>query len=190
MRILEAAAELLAIDPAVSLERIATRAGVSRPTLYHHIAGRDSLLDALTEQSIAEVAAAIKSARPRQGSAAEALDRVMHGTWPVIGRYRGLVMVNPRRLERADLRARLEPALRPLRSLIRRGQRSGEFDSELPVEWLIGVITDLVHAASRQVSIGSMSAREAERVLLRTVRAALASHPTRQKPDAPVSGRD
>jgi AcrR family transcriptional regulator len=175
-RILDATADLLARDPAVSLEEVAARAGVSRATVYHHFAGRDALLDALTERSIAEVTDAVRSARPGEGPAAEAMERVLRAAWQVVGRYRGLVLVNPRRLARAELRHRLRPALEPIRSLIRRGRRSGEFDPELPVEWTIGVITDLIHAASAQVSSGAMRPREAERVLLRTVRGALTGH--------------
>jgi AcrR family transcriptional regulator len=174
--ILDATAELLAADPAVSLEQVAARAGVSRATVYHHFSGRDALLDALTQRSIAEVTAAVRSARPAEGPAAEAIERVLRATWQVVGRYRGLVIVNPRRLPRAELRRRLGPALAPIRSLIRRGRRSGEFDPELPVEWTIGVITDLIHAASAQVSAGTMSQREAERVLLRTAAGALTGH--------------
>src|SRR5205814_1937196 len=63
-RILDATAELLAGNPAVSLEQVAARAGVSRATLYHHFAGRDSLLDALTARSIAEVTVAVQCAAP------------------------------------------------------------------------------------------------------------------------------
>jgi AcrR family transcriptional regulator len=174
--ILDATAELLATDPATSLEQVAAHAGVSRATVYHHFSGRDALLDALTERSIAEVTAAVHSARPGEGPAAEAMERVLLAAWQVVGRYRGLVLVNPRRLARAELRRRLGPALAPVRSLIRRGRRSGEFDPELPVEWTIGVITDLIHAASGQVSAGTMRPREAERVLLRTARAALTGH--------------
>jgi AcrR family transcriptional regulator len=175
-RILDATAELLAIDPAVSLEQVAAHAGVSRATVYHHFSGRDALLDALTERSIAEVTAAVRSARPGEGPPTEAMERVLRAAWQVVGRYRGLVMVNPRRLARSELRRRLGPALAPIRSLIRRGRRSGEFDPELPVEWTIGVITDLIHAASGQVSAGAMRPREAERVLLRTAGAALTGH--------------
>lgn len=175
-RILDATAELLATDPAVSLEQVATHAGVSRATVYHHFSGRDALLDALTERSIAEVTAAVRSARPAEGPAGEAMQRVLRAAWQVVGRYRGLVLVNPRRLPRSELRRRLGPALAPVRSLIRRGRRSGEFDPALPVEWTIGVITDLIHAASGQVSAGTMRPREAERVLLRTAGAALTGH--------------
>jgi len=180
-RILDATAELLATDPAVSLEQVATRAGVSRATVYHHFSGRDALLDALTERSIVEVTAAVRSARPGEGPAVEALDRVLRAAWQVVGRYRGLVLVNPRRLPRSELRRRLGPALAPIRSLLRRGRRSGEFDPELPVEWTIGVITDLIHAASGQVSSGAMRPGEAERVLLRTAGAALTGHRSPQR---------
>ena len=177
-RILDATAELLATEPGVSLEQVAAHAGISRATLYHHFAGRDVLLDALTARSIAEVTAAVEIARPGAGSASEAMARVLRATWQVIGRYRGLVIVNPRRLERAVLRARLEPALAPVRALIDRGQRSGEFDGEVPPDWLIGVITDVIHAASREVSVGAMNAAGAERLLLRTAGAVLTSHRT------------
>jgi AcrR family transcriptional regulator len=172
-RILDATAELLATDPGASVEQVATHAGVSRATVYHHFTGRDALLDALTERSIAEVTAAVKSARPGEGPATEAMERVLGATWQVIGRYRGLVTVNPRRLPRAQLRARLEPALAPIRALIRRGQRTGEFDRQLPPEWMIGVLTDLIHHASGHVSAGAMRPDEAERVLLRTALGAL-----------------
>jgi AcrR family transcriptional regulator len=180
-RILEVTTELIAADPAVSLERVAAAAGVSRATVYHHFSSRDALLDALTDASIREVTAALHAARPEDGTAPEAMERVLLAAWEVIGRYRGLVIVNPQRLERAVLRARLEPALAPVRALIARGQDAGEFDSELPVEWLIGTLTDLIHAASRQVTAGAMDAGTAERVLLRTAAGALRSHqrPTR-----------
>jgi TetR/AcrR family transcriptional regulator, mexCD-oprJ operon repressor len=175
-RILDATAELIANDQGATLEQVAVRAGVSRATVYHHFASRDALLDALTERSVQEVRAALDAARPEQGSATAAMERMLRATWQVIGRYRGLVIVNPARLERAELRARLRPALAPVRGLLGRGQRSGEFDPELGVEWLIGILTDIIHAASRQVTAGAMEPDEAERVLLRTARAVLVSH--------------
>ena len=99
-RILEVTAELIAADPATTLEQVATRAGVSRATVYHHFASRDALLDALTEQSVGEVAAALEAARPDEGSATAAMERMLRAAWQVIGRYRGLVIVNPQRIER------------------------------------------------------------------------------------------
>ncbi|MFN2626366.1 MAG: helix-turn-helix domain-containing protein, partial [Mycobacteriales bacterium] len=57
-RILDAAAELIASDPAISLEQVAERAAVSRTTLYNHFASRDALLDALTDRSVVEITVA------------------------------------------------------------------------------------------------------------------------------------
>jgi len=175
-RILDATAEVLATDPAATLEQVALRAGVSRATVYHHFDGRDALLDALTEQSIRDVKAALDVVCPDEDSAATATERMLCAAWQVIGRYRGLLIVNPQRLEGSDLRARMEPVLGPVRAVIARGQRDGEFDPELPVEWLLGILTDVIHAASRQVTAGAMNPDEAERALLRTARAALTSH--------------
>ena len=175
-RILDAAAVLLAADPLVSLEQVATHADVSRTTLYHHFSSREALLDALTDRSVSEVCAAMQSARPTEGSAAEAMDRTLRAAWQVVGRYRGLVLVNPRRLGRDELRRRLKPALEPVRSLIIRGQHSREFDPELPPDWLLGLLTDLIHAASAQLSADTMDATTAERVLLRSAFAVLSAH--------------
>jgi TetR/AcrR family transcriptional regulator, mexCD-oprJ operon repressor len=175
-RLLDAAAKLLAADPLVSLEEIAAHAGVSRTTLYHHFPSRAALLDALTDRSVSEVCAALDSAHPTEGAAPEAMDRALKTTWQVVGRYRGLVLINPRRLGRDELRRRLQPALEPVRSLIIRGQRSGAFDPELAPDWLLGVLTDIIHAASAQVSAGAMDATTAERVLLRTASALLRAH--------------
>jgi AcrR family transcriptional regulator len=175
-RILDAAAELLAADPLVSLEQIAAHAGVSRTTLYPHFPSRTALLDALTDKSVSEVCAALDSACPTEGAALEAINRALKNTWQVVGRYRGLVLINPQRLGRDELRRRLQPALEPVRSLIIRGQRSGAFDAELAPDWLLGVLTDMIHAASAQVSAGTMDASTAERVLLRSASAILCAH--------------
>ncbi|MGO9898769.1 MAG: TetR/AcrR family transcriptional regulator [Solirubrobacteraceae bacterium] len=174
--LLDAAAELLAADPLVSLEQVAAHARVSRTTLYHHFPSREALLDALTDRSVKEVCAALQSARPTEGPAAEAMDRTLTAVWQVVGRYRGLVLINPRRLGRDELRRRLQPALEPVRTLIIRGQRSGAFDPELAPDWLLGLLTDMIHAASTQVSAGTMDATTAERTLLRSASAVLSAH--------------
>jgi TetR/AcrR family transcriptional regulator, mexCD-oprJ operon repressor len=175
-RLLDATAELLAADPLISLEQVAARARVSRTTLYHHFPSRAALLDALTDRSVSEVCAALDSARPTEQAAPEAMNRALKATWQVVGRYRGLVLINPRRLGRDELHRRLQPALDPVRSLIIRGQRSGAFDPELAPDWLLGVLTDIIHAASAQVSAGTMDANTAERALLRTASAVLSAH--------------
>jgi AcrR family transcriptional regulator len=176
--ILDCTAELIAVNPSATLEQIAMRAGVSRVTLHARFRSRNALMDALTDRSVTEVTAALAAARPEEGPAGEALERVLVAAWETIGRYRGLVIVN-QRLDPAVLRARLGPAIAPLLPLIRRGQQAGEFDPELPVQWLLTVMLDLIHAASRQVSTGAMNPHAAQTALLRTAAAALSAHPAR-----------
>jgi hypothetical protein len=79
-------------------------------------------------------------------------------------------MAHSRRFERQvdDLRVDAHPG--PPRAAQQR------VDLELPAEWLICVLTDLIHAASRQVTAGAMDSDTAERVLLRSASAALTSH--------------
>lgn len=160
----------------MSLEQVAAHARVSRTTLYHHFPSRDALLNALTDRSVSEVRAALDSACPTDGTAAEAMARALRSTWKVVGRYRGLVLINPRRLGGEELRRRLEPALEPVRSLIVRGQCSGTFDAELAPDWLLGLVIDMIHAASAQVSAGTMDATTAEHALLRSASAVLTAH--------------
>lgn len=174
-RILVSAAELLATDPQVSLERVAAHAHVSRTTLYHHFPGRDDLLEALTDRSISEVCRALELARPTEGTATDAMQRSLKSAWRVVGRHRGLLAINPRRLGREELRRRLEPAVQPILALIIRGQRSGEFDTMLPPNWLLGLLIDMIHAASAQVSADTMDPTTAERALLRSATAVLRS---------------
>ncbi len=174
-RILDATAEALADDPATNLDAIAQRAGVTRATLYAHFPSREALIDALTLRSVDEVTAALIAARPGEGTAVEALERVLIAAWGTIGRYRGLVVINQRR-DPAELRARTAPAIELIMPLIARGQRDGEFDPELPADWLVSVLLDLIHSASRQVTAGTMDAEAAQRVLLRSAAAVLGSH--------------
>ncbi|MDQ6806745.1 MAG: TetR/AcrR family transcriptional regulator [Actinomycetota bacterium] len=171
-RILDATAETIAVEPAASLEKIARRAGVSRTTLYAHFASRDALMDALTARSVEEVTTALTGARPAEDTAVEAMDRVLIAAWDTVGRYRGLVIVN-QRLDPADLGARTAPATALVHALIIRGQHSGEFDRELRAEWLLTVVVDLIHVASRQVTSGMMDPRTAQRALLRSAAAVL-----------------
>jgi AcrR family transcriptional regulator len=175
-RILDATADAIAADPAASLERIAARAGVSRVTIYAHFPSRDALMDALTARSAEEVTAALTAARPDEGPALEAMQRLLVAASDTIGRYRGLVIVN-QRLAPEELRRRTGPAIALVRSLITRGQRSGEFDAELPAEWLLTAVIDLIHSASRQVTAGAMTHAVAQHALLRSAAAILSGQP-------------
>ena len=180
-RILDATVDTIADDPTTSLDRIAQRAGVSRPTLYAHFPSRDALMDELTRRSSREVTARIQAARPDQGPADQALTRVIAAAWATIGRYRGLVIVN-QRLPPDQLRAHTAPAVALLRGLILRGQHEHRFDDELSPDWLLTVLVELIHTAARQVSAGAMDTAAAEAALLRTADAVVTRRTARPAP--------
>jgi AcrR family transcriptional regulator len=175
-RILDAAVDALAEDPGASMAAVARRAGVVRATLYVHFPTREALIGAVTERAIAETTKVIAAAQPGDGDAAHALARVLATAWRALGRYHALVEINSR-LEPGRLRALHVPVLEYLRPLLERGRAGGAFNPDLPVDWMLTVVLELIHAASREVTAGRLAEDDAERVLLTTVAAALRGEP-------------
>jgi AcrR family transcriptional regulator len=172
-RILDAAVEQLADDPEASMAAIAGRAGVARATLYAHFPTRDALIAAVTARAIDESTEAISAAAPDEGEPAEALARVLAAAWRMLGRYHVLVAINTRR-HPASVRTLHAPVLELVRPILERGRKSGAFNADVPVDWLLTVVLELVHAASREVSAGRLPEDAAERALLASVSGALA----------------
>jgi TetR/AcrR family transcriptional regulator, mexCD-oprJ operon repressor len=172
--ILAAALEALASDPDVSMAEIARRAGVVRATIYVHFPTRESLLDAVMEHAVAEVAGATRSAEPRRGEPAEALERVLRATWRQLARFHALLAINTGRLSAKELHRRHLPVTEQLVPLIERGQKEGVFRSDLPISWHLAVIRAIVHTASAEVQSGRISEGEVERAMLSTAFAAIA----------------
>jgi len=171
-RILDAAVAELAFDPDASMGAIAGRAGVVRATLYVHFPTRDALIAAVTERAIAESTEAIRAAAPDEGEPAEALARVLAAAWRMLGRYHALVAINARR-DHASVRTLHKPVLELVSPILERGRESGAFDADVPLDWLLTVVLELVHAASREVTAGRLPEDAAERALLASVAGAL-----------------
>jgi AcrR family transcriptional regulator len=172
-RVLDAAVEELAGDREASMEAIARRAGVARATLYVHFPTREALIAAVTERAIAEASEVIAAAAPEDGEPREALARVVRSAWRALGRYHALVEINAR-IAPARLRAIHAPVLDHLRPLLRRGQASRAFNPDLPLDWMLTVVLELIHAASREASSGRLSQQAAEQALTASVAGALA----------------
>jgi hypothetical protein len=97
----------------------------------------------------------------------------------MLGQYHTLVAINSR-LDPARLRALHEPILTLLRPLLERGRASGAFNPDLPLDWMLTVLLELIHAASREVGAGRLAEDAAERALLATVIGALSPSSNRQ----------
>src|SRR5687768_3732798 len=160
--ILDAALEALASDPDSSMSEIARRAGVVRATIYVHFPTRESLLDAVMERAVAQVAEATRNAEPERGEPSEALERVLRATWQELARFQSLLELNTNRLPAEELHRRHLPVLDQFAPLIERGQKKGVFRRGVPVSWHLAVIRAIVHTASRESQSGRLPRSKAE----------------------------
>jgi len=175
--ILAAALDALASDPDSSMSEIARRAGVVRATIYVHFPTRDTLLDAVMEYAVGQVAEATREAEPERGEPVEALARVLRATWRQLAQFHGLLALNTARLSAEELHRRHLPVLDQLEPLIERGQKQGAFRSDLPVSWLLGVTRSIVHTASHEIRAGRLADSQAEDVMISTILGAISEAP-------------
>jgi AcrR family transcriptional regulator len=169
----DAALEALASDPEASMAEIARRAGVVRATIYAHFPTRESLLDAVMEHAVEQVAQAMREAEPDRGEPKEALERVLLATWNQLSQFHSVLAINISRLSAKELRRRHLPVTTQLVPLMERGQAAGVFRSDLSVAWQIAVVRAIVHAASTELQAGRLSQAEVERTMLTTALAAV-----------------
>jgi AcrR family transcriptional regulator len=171
--ILDAALDALASDPDSSMSEIARRAGVVRATIYVHFPTRETLLDAVMEHAVGQVADATREAEPHRGEPAEALERVLRATWRQLAQFHGLLAINTARLTAEELHRRHLPVLDQLEPLIERGQEQGAFRGDLPVSWLLAATRSIVHTASHEIRAGRLPDSQAEDVMISTVLGAI-----------------
>jgi len=174
LAIRQAALEALASDPDVSMAEIARRAGVVRATIYAHFPTRESLLDAVMEHAVEQVAEAMRKAEPERGEPREALERVLLATWHQLSQFHAVLAININRLSTKELHRRHLPMTTQLVPLVERGQAAGVFRSDVSAVWLIAVVRAIVHTASSELEAGRISQADVERTMLTTALAAVA----------------
>jgi hypothetical protein len=67
-----------------------------------------------------------------------------------------------------------QPVLRLARPLLKRGQASGAFNPDRPVNWMLTVLLELTHASSRELATGRLPEDKAEPALIASITSALA----------------
>lgn len=178
--ILDAATTVLGQSPAASVEQIASAAGVTRQTVYAHFPTREALLAAVIDRITTETAARLEAIDADRGPAMSALRRWLDTAWEILDRYPVLLIADATTAEpalrtpdqvttpvrdeaRTDDYERHLPIMDSLLRIIRRGQRSGEFDKKASPAWFVAAIIALGHAAGQEVAAGRMSYEAAGR---------------------------
>ncbi|OEJ97015.1 TetR/AcrR family transcriptional regulator [Streptomyces thermolilacinus] len=157
-QVLRAAAALLSRKATATMDEVARAAGIGRATLHRHFAGRDALVRALEELGIQEFEAALDTARLDEGTAEEALRRLVAEAEGVAGLLSFLVTEN--QLFEGDVNegwARLDARVS---ALFRRGQERGEFRFDLTPAWLTEAFYSLVGTCAWAVHDGRVAGKD------------------------------
>jgi AcrR family transcriptional regulator len=162
-RIVAVATRLLGEDPGAGMAEVAAAAGVSRATVYRHFPTREALLEAIRAQAFETSEQALAACRLEEGSAVEALRRLVAAWLDIAERYAQL----------GDLAA-LSPEHKralgePLLALMARGQASGEFSRALTPQWAVRTFAALLLAGTRAVADGTLAHEKAPDVVFNTL---------------------
>lgn len=145
--LLEAASGALALNPDASLNEIAHLAGLTRATLYRHFGSRENLIAVLRKDALACAHEVIAGARIDEGTAEEALGRVVSGILAFGDRFRPLLMEGAARDQ--DFLRQREAAFAPVATIVVRGQRSGAIRADVSPRWVLAALVALLAAAVR-----------------------------------------
>ena len=170
-RIVEVAARMIGEDPHVGMAAIAAAADVSRATVYRHFPTREALTDAIRAQALATGEQAIVDCRLEEGSATDALRRLVDAWLEIAARYGFAQLVGHPGYPLGDEdRAHRRRAFgEPLIALFTRGQAAGEFSTAVSPEWASRMFGATVIAGARAVDDGALARADAADTVFHTL---------------------
>jgi AcrR family transcriptional regulator len=163
--VLEAATRILAVDPRASTQEIAAAAGISRTTLHRLFPSRDALIEELGVMAVGKITAAFAAAHIEEGTALEALERLVRELIPLVNQF--AFLISETQLMRNEAVMASDRALQQIvEGLLRRGQREGALRYDLPVPWMAHALTGLFLAAEEAARLGAIAPRETAHLIL------------------------
>lgn len=163
-QVLRTAAALLTRKATATMDEVARAAGIGRATLHRHFAGRDALIKALEEFCLREMDAALDAARLDEGTAADAVRRLVAAVEPSAGLMSFLITEN--QLFEGDQNEGWDRIDARLGALFRRGQESGEFRIDLSPAWLTDALYGLVSSAAWSVQDGRSAKKDFQHMIV------------------------
>lgn len=163
--VLDAATRLFTVNPRASTREVAAAAGISRATLHRLFPSRDALIEGLGRLALDRISEAYAAARLDEGTAREALQRLIEALVPIVHQF--AYLVGEPQLQQNDAMMAGDRALQEeTERLLRRGQAEGSLRVDLPVVWMAHTLAGLLLAAEEAVRLGDIAPREASRLIL------------------------
>ncbi|GAA5121045.1 TetR family transcriptional regulator [Pseudonocardia adelaidensis] len=170
--ILDAGVRVLSQQSGASLAEVAAAAGVGRTTMHRYFPERADLLTGITNDLLEQIAAATQRARPEQGPAVAALERLCQAYF-ALGDGLLLTLNEPHLFTDPAWNEEGEPE-RALLQLVERGHAEGTIDPGLSPAWVQDVLWSLLYAAWMHARDSDVPEHDALALCLRTLRKAVA----------------
>lgn len=162
--ILDAAAALLARNPAATMGEIAEAAKTVRSTVHRHFAERADLIAALRAYAEEQLSEAATRAKPHEGNGAEVLLRLCQEYFDrsdlLMGAYGGLTQAE-------DIES-MASTDTDLHRLVERGHSDGSIDRSLSGVWVEQTLWSLLYAAWLLATAGKATRHEALTLFLQS----------------------
>ncbi|MER5771529.1 TetR/AcrR family transcriptional regulator [Streptomyces sp. NPDC001985] len=167
-QVLRKAAALLSRKATATMDEVARAAGIGRATLHRHFAGRDALVRALEDFGLTEFETAVEAARLHEGSATEALRRLVAASESASGLLSFLITEN-QLFEGAEMNEGWNRIDDRIAALFLRGQEEGDFRIDLTATWLTDALYGLITSAAWAVQSGRVAAKDYETMIAELV---------------------
>lgn len=167
--LIDAATELIDETGDFNMSAVAKRAGIGRVTLYAHFPTREDLLAAAVQRAVEQFDSTLADMRLDDGAATAALERLVEQSWEMLDHHRKLAECALGALPPEEVHILHDPIRSRLTTLIKRGQRSGEFRKEFTPEWIVTMIITTAHATVTEVEAGRLRLKNAPALYRSTV---------------------
>jgi AcrR family transcriptional regulator len=155
-QIVNVAMQLLAQNPDCTFEEIVVGSGLGRTTVFRHFRTRDELIEAVVGEAVGEFNRLLDEAQLDTGPAVDALKRLITSTAELANRL-PILLVDKMPAVEAIADEQLHAPLARVASLFERGQRTGEFRTDVTSAWMVEAMQAIMDAAFRRIGRGHSS---------------------------------